>query len=167
MCSVGHAGFRGEACLQEHAEQHVCRWAAQQLYPCLPWPAPSAAGQEKDATMEERVPGSQTAVAAPAVCPALPTDEIGKQVTCGSQREGRWAQDAKAVTSLLPRLLPPRYEIDKLTASQRLDLNLEKGRMRDELQASCPGCAACFGCCCCHDESSSWRLDRMLYSVLL
>lgn len=30
---------------------------------------------------------------------------------------------------------PSRYEIDKLTASQRLDLNLEKGRMRDELQA--------------------------------
>jgi hypothetical protein len=29
---------------------------------------------------------------------------------------------------------PCRYEIDKLTASQRLDLNLEKGRMRDELQ---------------------------------
>ena len=28
-----------------------------------------------------------------------------------------------------------RYEIDKLTASQRLDLNLEKGSMRDELQA--------------------------------
>lgn len=28
-----------------------------------------------------------------------------------------------------------RYEIDKLTASQRLDLNLEKGRMRDELQS--------------------------------
>lgn len=28
-----------------------------------------------------------------------------------------------------------RYEIDKLTAAQRLDLNLEKGRMRDELQA--------------------------------
>lgn len=28
-----------------------------------------------------------------------------------------------------------RYEIDKLTASQRLDLNLEKGRIRDELQA--------------------------------
>ncbi len=27
-----------------------------------------------------------------------------------------------------------RYEVDKLTASQRLDLNLEKGRMRDELQ---------------------------------
>lgn len=27
-----------------------------------------------------------------------------------------------------------RHEIDKLTASQRLDLNLEKGRMRDELQ---------------------------------
>lgn len=27
-----------------------------------------------------------------------------------------------------------RYEIDKLTASQRLDLNLEKGRMRDEMQ---------------------------------
>ena len=30
--------------------------------------------------------------------------------------------------------LPPRYEVDKLTASQRLDLNLEKVRMRDELQ---------------------------------
>lgn len=28
-----------------------------------------------------------------------------------------------------------RHEIDKLTASQRLDLNLEKGRMRDDLQA--------------------------------
>ena len=28
-----------------------------------------------------------------------------------------------------------RYEVDKLTASQRLDLNLEKGRMRDEMQA--------------------------------
>jgi hypothetical protein len=28
-----------------------------------------------------------------------------------------------------------RYEVEKLTASQRLDLNLEKGRMRDELQA--------------------------------
>lgn len=33
------------------------------------------------------------------------------------------------------RFLACRYEIDKLTASQRLDLNLEKGRMRDELQA--------------------------------
>ena len=32
------------------------------------------------------------------------------------------------------RSLRCRYEIDKLTASQRLDLNLEKGRMRDELQ---------------------------------
>lgn len=28
-----------------------------------------------------------------------------------------------------------RHEVDKLTASQRLDLNLEKGRMRDELQS--------------------------------
>ncbi|GBF99759.1 chloroplast tscA maturation factor, partial [Raphidocelis subcapitata] len=27
-----------------------------------------------------------------------------------------------------------RHEIDKLTSSQRLDLNLEKGRMRDDLQ---------------------------------
>lgn len=34
-----------------------------------------------------------------------------------------------------PSLSPRRYEVDKLTASQRLDLNLEKGRMRDELQA--------------------------------
>ena len=28
-----------------------------------------------------------------------------------------------------------RYEVDKLTSATRLDLNLEKGRMRDELQA--------------------------------
>ncbi len=32
-----------------------------------------------------------------------------------------------------------RYEVEKLTASQRLDLNLEKGRMRDELQVSSAG----------------------------
>ncbi len=53
-----------------------------------------------------------------------------------------------------------RYEIDKLTASQRLDLNLEKGRMRDELQAVrdkanemvCVGmivlCMLCMGVLC-------------------
>ena len=35
---------------------------------------------------------------------------------------------------MVPVAVPRRYEIDKLTASQRLDLNLEKGRMRDELQ---------------------------------
>ena len=34
----------------------------------------------------------------------------------------------------VPPFVACRYEIDKLTASQRLDLNLEKGRMRDELQ---------------------------------
>ena len=27
-----------------------------------------------------------------------------------------------------------RYEVDKLNASQRLDLNLEKGRVREDLQ---------------------------------
>lgn len=27
-----------------------------------------------------------------------------------------------------------RYEIDKLSSMQRLDLNLEKGRMRDDMQ---------------------------------
>jgi hypothetical protein len=27
-----------------------------------------------------------------------------------------------------------RHEIDKLTAAQRLDIHLEKGRMRDDLQ---------------------------------
>jgi hypothetical protein len=32
-----------------------------------------------------------------------------------------------------------RYEVEKLTASQRLDLNLEKGRMRDELQVGNAG----------------------------
>jgi Protein of unknown function (DUF1640) len=59
-----------------------------------------------------------------------------------------------------------RYEVEKLTASQRLDLNLEKGRMRDELQVGNAGgptgatlaksaserikvvCA--FICCCAH-----------------
>ena len=39
------------------------------------------------------------------------------------------------VVTLLSNVVVFRYEIDKLTASQRLDLNLEKGRMRDELQA--------------------------------
>ena len=37
---------------------------------------------------------------------------------------------------LTPGLLPCaelKYEIDKIQASQRLDLNLEKGRIRDEL----------------------------------
>jgi len=37
-----------------------------------------------------------------------------------------------------------RYEVDKLTASQRLDLNLEKGRMRDELQVSAQMRPSCF-----------------------
>ena len=31
------------------------------------------------------------------------------------------------------RVAELRYEIDKIQASQRLDLNLEKGRIRDEL----------------------------------
>lgn len=39
------------------------------------------------------------------------------------------------IVILLITVVLYRYEIDKLTASQRLDLNLEKGRMRDELQA--------------------------------
>ena len=29
-----------------------------------------------------------------------------------------------------------RYEMDKMISSQRLDMNLEKGRLRDELQAT-------------------------------
>lgn len=41
----------------------------------------------------------------------------------------RLANDVSKVRSEI------RYEVEKLTASQRLDLNLEKGRMRDELQA--------------------------------
>jgi hypothetical protein len=38
------------------------------------------------------------------------------------------------IASDMSALLVCRYEVEKLTASQRLDLNLEKGRMRDELQ---------------------------------
>ena len=41
-----------------------------------------------------------------------------------------------SVFTLIEGLLRCRYEVDKLTASQRLDLNLEKGRMRDELQVT-------------------------------
>jgi Protein of unknown function (DUF1640) len=41
----------------------------------------------------------------------------------------------KGLASMIKMVFGCRYEIDKLTASQRLDLNLEKGRMRDELQA--------------------------------
>ena len=39
---------------------------------------------------------------------------------------------ARAERSLL-RAAELKYEIDKIQASQRLDLNLEKGRIRDEL----------------------------------
>lgn len=42
---------------------------------------------------------------------------------------------ASACFDALRAIKSGRYEIDKLTASQRLDLNLEKGRMRDEMQA--------------------------------
>lgn len=45
-------------------------------------------------------------------------------------------RDTERLTNNLEKIRAEiRYEIDKLTASQRLDLNLEKGRMRDELQA--------------------------------
>ena len=47
-----------------------------------------------------------------------------------------FTRDADKLQTNLEKLRSEiRYEIDKLTASQRLDLNLEKGRMRDELQA--------------------------------
>jgi chromosome segregation ATPase len=47
-----------------------------------------------------------------------------------------FTRDAERLQASLEKLRSEiRYEIDKLTASQRLDLNLEKGRMRDELQA--------------------------------
>ncbi len=48
------------------------------------------------------------------------------------KRRSRWAA---ANPHLFAPVLARSYEIDKLTASQRLDLNLEKGRMRDELQS--------------------------------
>ncbi|KAK9806847.1 hypothetical protein WJX72_004812 [[Myrmecia] bisecta] len=45
-------------------------------------------------------------------------------------------RDTERLTANLEKIRAEiRYEVDKLTASQRLDLNLEKGRMRDELQA--------------------------------
>lgn len=44
------------------------------------------------------------------------------------QRVSTWGHSALRIA------LESRYEVEKLTASQRLDLNLEKGRMRDELQ---------------------------------
>mmetsp|Transcript_14044 Transcript_14044/g.42391 ORF Transcript_14044/g.42391 Transcript_14044/m.42391 type:complete len:283 (+) Transcript_14044:227-1075(+) len=50
-------------------------------------------------------------------------------VTTLNRESERLANDVAKVRSEI------RYEVDKLTASQRLDLNLEKGRMRDELQA--------------------------------
>lgn len=47
-----------------------------------------------------------------------------------------FSRDTERLQSSLDKIKTEvRYEIDKLTASQRLDLNLEKGRMRDELQA--------------------------------
>ena len=51
-----------------------------------------------------------------------------------------------------------RYEVDKLTASQRLDLNLEKGRMRDELQAS----AGMFPCLA---QTSAGRRDHVIFRL--
>jgi len=46
------------------------------------------------------------------------------------------ARDTERLTASLDRVRSEiRTEADKLTAATRLDLNLEKGRMRDELQA--------------------------------
>ena len=45
-------------------------------------------------------------------------------------------RDAERLTGSLDKVRAEiRYEVDKLTSATRLDLNLEKGRMRDELQA--------------------------------
>jgi hypothetical protein len=46
------------------------------------------------------------------------------------------ARDTERLTASLDRVRSEiRTEADKLTAATRLDLNLEKGRMRDEIQA--------------------------------
>ncbi|KAK9906789.1 hypothetical protein WJX75_008065 [Coccomyxa subellipsoidea] len=46
------------------------------------------------------------------------------------------SRDTERLTNSLEKMRAEiKYEVDKLSASQRLDLNLEKGRMRDELQA--------------------------------
>ncbi len=67
---------------------------------------------------------------------------------------------------LLPQnaLLVCRYEVEKLTASQRLDLNLEKGRMRDELQVmSVAGIITCASSTC--DGTSSYMLLGLMLAV--
>ena len=50
---------------------------------------------------------------------------------CKSEMRG--GQDTQRV-NLDKMKTEMRYEIDKLTASQKLDVNLERGRIRDELQ---------------------------------
>ena len=52
-------------------------------------------------------------------------------------REASTRRDLELVRGELEKLRgDTKYDIEKLIASQRLDLNLEKGRMRDELQSS-------------------------------
>ena len=73
-----------------------------------------------------------------------------------------------------------RYEIDKIQASQRLDLNLEKGRIRDELltqnsksiqTGACPfllywpACAACVVCGAEPLACAEIRLDKEINSM--
>ncbi|GMH35747.1 hypothetical protein BSKO_03615 [Bryopsis sp. KO-2023] len=49
---------------------------------------------------------------------------------------GNVVKETERLHGSLERMrLDVKHEIDKLTSSQRLDLNLEKGRMRDELHA--------------------------------
>jgi hypothetical protein len=46
------------------------------------------------------------------------------------------SRDTERLTASLDKVRSEiRYEVDKLTSATRLDLNLEKGRMRDELQS--------------------------------
>ena len=52
-------------------------------------------------------------------------------------RQAAVTRDYDAVRADLDKIRADmKYEVDKIVASQRLDLNLEKGRIRDELLSS-------------------------------
>lgn len=86
-----------------------------------------------------------------------------------------------ALTSLgWPRRAELKYEIDKIQASQRLDLNLEKGRIRDELltqnsKSIQTGALVCHKRSCClawaaaranlHVVCAEIRLDKEINSM--
>ncbi|WVZ19634.1 hypothetical protein V8G54_006956 [Vigna mungo] len=61
--------------------------------------------------------------------------EGGSAIEGDDRRASYYAGKGKkrSRVAVMPRSLVQKYEIDKVTAGQRLDLNLERGRIRDEL----------------------------------